>query len=121
MDGSLPFLDVLISRKDDGSFSHQFFRKKTRTKQYLHAGSHHFPAKKLGVLNTLATRELRISDKYHLEGEKTHLLSVFCKNGYSKSQGLKAFLKAERGPLVKNKSINEPNQGCKASFHSGNH
>ena len=25
VDGSLPFLVVLISRKDDGSFSHQFF------------------------------------------------------------------------------------------------
>ena len=29
--GCLPFLDVLISKKVDGSFSHQVFRKKTQT------------------------------------------------------------------------------------------
>ena len=102
VDGSLPFLDVLISRKDDGTFSHQVFRKKTHTEQYLHASSHHFHAQKLGVLNTLATRALRISDQSHIEGEKSHMLSVFCKNGYSRSQGLKAFLKAEKSPLIKN-------------------
>ena len=61
----------------------KFFEKKTHTEQYLHASSHHFPAQKLGVLSTLATRELRISDESHLEGEKTHLLNVFCNNGYS--------------------------------------
>ena len=42
--GSLTFLDVLITRKDDGSFSHQFYRKKTHTEQYLHASSCHFPS-----------------------------------------------------------------------------
>ena len=58
MDGSLPFLDVLLSRNDDGSFSHQVFRKKMHTEKYLHANSHHFPAQKLGVLNTLVTEPL---------------------------------------------------------------
>jgi len=62
-DGTLSFLNVLISKKDDGSFSHQVFRRKTHTKQFLHAKSHHFPAQKLGVLNTLATHALRISDE----------------------------------------------------------
>ena len=31
VDGNLPFLDVLISRNDDGSVSHQVFQKKTHT------------------------------------------------------------------------------------------
>ena len=56
--GSLPFLDVLLSRNDNGSFSHQVYHKKTHTKQYLHANYHPFPAQKLGVLDTLATRAL---------------------------------------------------------------
>ncbi len=84
--GSIPFLDILLSRNDDGSFSHQVFRKKTHTEQYLHANSHHFPAQKLGVLNTLATRALRVSNENHLKEEKAHLLSVFFNNGNSRHQ-----------------------------------
>ena len=99
-EGSSPFLDVLLSRNED-DFSHQVYRKKTHTEKYLHASSHHFPAQKLGVLNTLATRAFRISDVNHFEGEKAHLLKFFNKNGYSISHCLKAFQKAERGPRVK--------------------
>ena len=99
--GCLPFLDVLISKKADGSFSHQVFRKKTHTEQYLHASSHHFPAQKLGVLSTLATRAVRISDKESLETEKAHLLDVFEKNGYKRHLGQKAFLKARKEPSTR--------------------
>ena len=67
----------------------------------MHSCSHHFPAQKFGVLNTLATRALRISDSDHLGEEKAHLLRVFEANGYSKSQGLKAFMNASRGPNQK--------------------
>ena len=41
----------------------------------------HFSAQKLGVLNTLATRALRVSDENHLKEEKAHLLRVFFNNG----------------------------------------
>lgn len=83
VDGCLPFLDVLISRKADGYFSHEMYPKKTHTEQYIHANSHHFPAQKIGVLNTLATCALRISDDDHFSKEKSHLLKVFVHNGYS--------------------------------------
>jgi len=63
VNGCLPFLDILISKNFDGSLSRKVFQKKTHMEQYLHANSHHFPAQKLGVLNTLATRALRISDE----------------------------------------------------------
>ena len=75
--GRLPFLNILLSRMDDHSICHQFFQKKTHTKHYLHASSHHFLAQKFGVLSTLATRALRISDDSHLEQERSHLLEVF--------------------------------------------
>jgi len=101
IDGCLPFLNVLISKNDDGSFSHEVFQKKTHIEKYLHANSHHFPAQKLGVLNTLATRVMRISNKKNFDKEKAHLLNVFVNNGYSRHQGLKAFLKAGRGPKNK--------------------
>jgi len=65
--GCLPFLDILLSRREDGSICHQVFRKKTHVEQFLHASSHHFPTQKFGVLSTLATHALRISDDSHLQ------------------------------------------------------
>jgi hypothetical protein len=56
-DNSIPFLDVLIHRKQDGHLGHQVYRKKTHTKSYLHASSHHHPTHKMGVLNTLAMQD----------------------------------------------------------------
>eukprot|EP00253_Pinus_taeda_P030797 PITA_30797 len=99
--GCLLFLDVLISKNADGSFSHRVFRKKTHTEQYLHASSHHFPAQKLGVLSTLATRAVRISDEESLETKKAHLLDVFVRNGYSRHLGQRAFLKAKKEPSTR--------------------
>lgn len=99
--GSMPFLDVLISKKDDNSFSHQVFRKKSHIEQYLHVSSHHYLSQKMRVLNMLATRVLRVSDEICLDNEKTHILKVFENNGYSKHLGRKAFLKVSIGPRIR--------------------
>ena len=82
--GSLPFLDVKVTKRLDGYLAHQFYRKKTRTEQYLHVESHRYSAQKLGVLNTLATGAFKISDDEHLDEEKNHLLKVFKDNVYKK-------------------------------------
>ena len=95
------FLDILILKNNDGSFSHQVFQKKTHTDQYLHASSHHFSAEKFGVLNTIATCALRISDEKSLDKEKAQLLNVFVNNSYSRHLGIKAFLKANKNLLIK--------------------
>ena len=55
----------------------------------------------MGVLNTLATRALRISDNENLDKERSHLLDVFVENGYSRRLGQKAFLRASRNALIK--------------------
>ena len=52
--------------------------------KYPHASSQHFVAQKLGVLNTIATRDLRVSEDNHLNDGKVHLLNVFLNNGYSR-------------------------------------
>ena len=78
---SLPFLDVLVTHNDNGSLSHQVYRKKTHTDRYLNARSHHHPSQKLGVLNTLAVRALRISDQNHLDHEQNHLKHALQNNG----------------------------------------
>lgn len=92
---SLPFLDVLVSRNKDGFLSHQVYRKKTHTDQYLNARSHHHPSQKLGVLNTLVVIALWISDQNHLEQEQNHLKNALKNNGYSSTQINKAFHKAK--------------------------
>eukprot|EP00253_Pinus_taeda_P003606 PITA_03606 len=56
---------------------------------------------KLGVLNTLATRALRIFDEKSFEKEKSHLHNVFIENGYSRYLGEKAFLKAAKNSISK--------------------
>ena len=92
---SIPFLDILIIRKEDGSLGHKVFRKSTHTESYLHTDSHHHPAQKLGVLNTLAIRALRISDSEHINEEKRHLVSTFKNIGYKDHEIKKAIKKAE--------------------------
>lgn len=96
---SIPFLDILIMRKEDGSIGHKVFRKSTHTANYLHADSHHHPAQKLGVLNTLAIRALRISDADHLEEEKKHLVSTFKGIGCKENEIKRAIQKAEKRML----------------------
>ena len=66
-DGKLAFLDVLLTKMVDGRLGYQVYRKKTHTGRYLHADSHHHPAQKDGVIQTLAYRAKRISDTDHLE------------------------------------------------------
>ena len=83
---SIPFLDVLIIMKEDGSLGHKVFRNSTHTASYLHTDSHHHPVQKFGVLNTLSIRALQISDSEHLNEEKKHLVSTFKSIGYKEKE-----------------------------------
>ena len=56
VDRKLTFLDILITRKDDGTLAYQVYRKKTHRDKYIHTDSHHHPTQNIGVFNTLATR-----------------------------------------------------------------
>jgi len=71
-DKQLPFLDILLSKKDR-NLSSKVYRKKTHTKRYLHINSHHHPKPKYGIIKILTTRTSRISDPDHLKHELNHL------------------------------------------------
>ncbi|XP_071441632.1 uncharacterized protein [Hetaerina americana] len=82
-EGKLPFLDILIQRKEDGSLSHKVYRKPTHTDLYLNAKSHHHPAQRSAVLSSLLHRAKVISDQQSLPAELGHLKKTFRENGFS--------------------------------------
>ena len=55
-DGSIPFLDVLVTPKVDGTFTTKVFRKPTHTDHHLWWDSNHNLASKYSVINTLTHR-----------------------------------------------------------------
>ena len=89
--GKLPFLDVLVKRKEDGSLGHSVYRKPTHTNRYLNANSHHHPSQIASVAYTLAIRSQRISDEDSAPAEKTYLEKALRENGFSKKVIEKAF------------------------------
>ena len=72
-DGSLPFLDTLVTVEEDGSLSTSIYRKPTHTNQYLQWDSHHSIANKYSVMNSLLHRANNIcSNQEQKEEEVTH-------------------------------------------------
>ena len=73
-DGSLPFLDVLVIPKEDGSLNSTVFRKATHTDLYLQWDSHHTLPSKYSVVGTLLHRANTIcSEPQLLRQEEDHL------------------------------------------------
>ena len=52
-DGSIPFLDILVTPQSDGTFTTKVYRKPTHTDLYLQWDSNHNLASKYSVINTL--------------------------------------------------------------------
>ena len=87
----LPFLDVLVMKRPDGTLGHTVYRKPTHTSRYLNAASHHHPAQLASVANTLAVRSTRIADKEHIAKELHGLRQDLEANGFSSYTVAKAF------------------------------
>ncbi|XP_021938281.1 uncharacterized protein LOC110838924 [Zootermopsis nevadensis] len=85
-DGHLPFLDIDIHRKPDGSLGHKLYRKPTHTDLYLNSNSHHHPSNKQAVLSTLVHRAKALCDHKSLQSELETLTTTYRKNGYSTRQ-----------------------------------
>lgn len=83
LDNSIPFLDAIITKKDDGSLKLRIYRKPTHTYQYLQFQSHHPLHHKLGVVRTLMDREDSIvSEQDDHQKEKSHIEQALNLCGY---------------------------------------
>ena len=73
-DGSMPFLDTLVTPQADGSMLTTVYRKPTHANQYLQWDSHHAMSAKYSVISTLFHRAKEVCcTKQHLEEEHEHL------------------------------------------------
>ncbi|XP_071792712.1 uncharacterized protein [Asterias amurensis] len=84
--GKLPFLDVLITRNQDGTLHHSIYRKPTHTDRYLHQRSFHHPAIKSSVNRALVQRAYTICDPDSLQHELQHITTSLQRNGYNAKQ-----------------------------------
>ena len=76
-DGSIPFLDTLITPKSDGSLQTKVYRKPTHTNQYLKWDSHHAMSNKYSVIRSLLHRAKDIcSSQELLEEEQKQIQEV---------------------------------------------
>ena len=81
--GCLPFLDVLLRRRPDGSISTSVYRKDTHTDKYLDFSSHHPLSHKIAVVRTLCSRaETHSSLASSRLDELNHVSSALRLNGY---------------------------------------
>ena len=72
--GSLPFLDTLVTIQPDNTLSTSVYRKPTHTDQYLHWDSNHNIMAKHSVYNTLAHRAKTVSSTQDsLDKELSHI------------------------------------------------
>ncbi len=83
--GSLPFLDVLVSRFDDGTMKTSVHRKSTHTDRYISYNSNHAPHVKKGIVQCLLRRSYNLSSESSLKNEIDHVRSVLSMNGYPRS------------------------------------
>ena len=60
-DGSMPFMDTVVTLEPNRTLSRSAHRKPTHTDQYLHWDSHHHISAKYSVINTLHHRARKVS------------------------------------------------------------
>ncbi|XP_046397729.1 uncharacterized protein LOC124164448 [Ischnura elegans] len=108
-DRRIPFLDMMVNKRIDGSLGHEIYRKPTHTDRYLNAYSHHHPSQKASLVATLLHRAYKLSDAESLAKEKEHLMTTLKRNGYNGEMILKRTAQVEKRnrTLDKEKQPNE--------------
>jgi hypothetical protein len=83
-EGHIPFRDLHIYRRPDGSLGHKMYRKPTHTNLYLNAKSHHHPSNKQAALSILLHSARALCDEDSLQAELVFLKDVIKEIGYDR-------------------------------------
>ena len=81
----LPFLDLMIYRRENGTLSFSIYRKPTFTGNYLNFDSYHPIAHKRAVVKSLVDRAKNLCDEDTYSNEIKIITSNLCRNGYPRS------------------------------------
>jgi quinol monooxygenase YgiN len=86
LNNHLAFLDILITRQENGCLQTSVYRKTTDTMQILHYKSNHPAAHKRSCVRTLFKRvATHCSSEEAKKTEREYLLKLFLSNGYPRS------------------------------------
>ena len=79
----LAFLEILLTRTDDGTINTQVYRKKTHTDQILNFNSNHPTQHKISCIRSLFNRiDTHCNTEQAKQTERKYLFSTFMKNNY---------------------------------------
>ena len=82
----LAFLDILLTRNDDGTINTQVYRKKTHTDQILNFNSNHPTQHKISCIRSLFNRiDTHCKTEQAKQTERKYLYSTFMKNNYPRN------------------------------------
>ena len=108
-DGSMPFLDTLVTPQSDESLATTVYRKPTHTNQYLQWDSHHAITNKYSIISSLLHRAKHIcSNQQLLEEEQTHIQRALsmCKYPDWAINRTKLKISTPKSNNISNKTIN---------------
>ena len=118
-DGSMPFLDTLMTPQENGTLTTFLYRKPTHTDLYLQLDSHHNVACKFSVINTLPHRaKAMCSNSEMLKTELKHIKEVLSHCKYPKWEIDKVLHLQQEGRENRNRrkqgnnNISQTNRRC---------
>ena len=117
-DGSMPFLDMLITPTEDGRLNTTVYRKPTHADMYLKWDSHHPISSKYSVVGTLHHRAKTICSSPHmLQKEEDHLSNILTRCKYP-TWAINSVKMKMRTPAQKKKNNNSTNtkQNCQKPY-----
>ena len=81
-DGTLPFLDTKLARREDSTLDATVFRKPTHIDRYLHFSFHHPASAKRAAVKSFFDRARNITLRKENLLEEEQLTTTFKRNGY---------------------------------------